>query len=261
MTPTDDYAFVGEPPMLRPRVNEVHIDCTFTWDIPLANHLFWAWAQYYPKVKIGGVAICPDESRFIPGMYVRSGITFTSRGCNNHCPWCLVPEREGRLRELPIVPGKVIQDNNLLQCSRSHLDKVFEMLRKQHGIVFSGGLDARLFTHYVVDELRSCRIKEIFVACDTKQGISAVAHVAKWLDLPRQKLRCYVLIGFDQSESLTDAEERLKEIYKVGYLPFVQLYQPPDRYIKYPKEWRDLARTWSRPAAMKALMSGPVNLN
>lgn len=28
------------------------------------------------------------------------------------------------------------------------------------------------------------------------------------------------------------------------------IYQPPDRSIDYPEEWRGLNRTWSRPAAM-----------
>jgi hypothetical protein len=34
LTPTDEYAFVGEPPMLRPEADEVHVSCTFTWDKP-----------------------------------------------------------------------------------------------------------------------------------------------------------------------------------------------------------------------------------
>ena len=32
--------------------------------------------------------------------------------CNNNCPWCIVPKIEGKLKELPIVPGNIIQDNN-----------------------------------------------------------------------------------------------------------------------------------------------------
>jgi len=253
LTPLDDYAFVGDPPMIRPEAKEVHVSCCFTWDVPEAQRLAQAWGQYY-RVKIGGPALDSQVNGFTPNLYVKQGVTFTSRGCDNHCPWCLVPEREGKLRELRITEGHIIQDNNLLQCSRSHLDKVFQMLRKQHAIEFTGGLDARYFHHWLVDELRSCRVNQIFLACDTRQRLGDMAMAVRELDLPRNKVRCYVLLAFDPDETIADAEERLVEVYKVGALPFAQLYQPPDRYIHYPKEWRILARTWSRPAAIKAVM-------
>lgn len=80
------------------------------------------------------------------------------------------------------------------------------------------------------------------------------AQVVKRLGLPRDKVRCYVLIAFDPRETVDDAREHLTEVYRVGCLPFAQLYQPPDRYIQYSREWRALARTWARPAAMKAFM-------
>ena len=255
MTPRDDWIFVGDPPskMIRPDAIEVHVSCTFTWDIPEARRLAQAWGQYY-DVKLGGPAFSSPSNGFTPGLYIKKGVTFTSRGCNNHCPWCLVPKREGKLKELPIVAGNIIQDNNLLQCNRDHLDRVFAMLRKEHAIELSGGLDTRILNDRVVDDIRSCRIKQAFIACDTPEAIRDVVHAVRLLGLPQDKLRCYVLIAFDPQETISDAEERLKEVYRLGCLPFAQLYQPPDKYIEYTRTWRTLARTWSRPAAMKAVM-------
>ena len=253
MTPRDDYAFVGDPPMLRPDGEEVHVSCAFTWDIPEAERLAKAWGQYYP-VKIGGPAYGSPVNGFVPEQYVRKGVTFTSRGCDNQCPWCLVPKTEGKLRELPIVEGHIVQDNNLLACSRGHIERVFEMLRTQHGVVFAGGLDVRLMPDWVIDGIRSLRLDQLFVACDTLPSICHVQATIKRLRLPRDKVRCYVLIAFDPAETVDDARERLMEVYRAECLPFAQLYQPPDRYIKYPHEWRALVRTWSRPAAMKAVM-------
>lgn len=113
-TPIDDMAFIGAPPLDRPEADEVHISCAFTWDQPKAEDLKMAWSQYYPVVKVGGPAYDDPCDGFTPGQYLKPGITITSRGCNNHCPWCLVPEREGKIRELAICPGNKIQDNNLL---------------------------------------------------------------------------------------------------------------------------------------------------
>lgn len=256
MTPIDDYAFVGDPPLLQfhpiPLAQEVHVSCSFTWDISEAQRLVLAWRQYYQVVKFGGL-FCPDDE-FVPGLYIKRGVTFTSRGCDNQCPWCLVPHREGRLREIEIMSGNIVQDNNLLQCNREHIAKVFDMLRSQHSIQLAGGIDSRLLTDDISDSIRSLRIKQIFLAADTKASLKPLEKVLKRLQLPRQKVRCYALLAYD-GESMSYGIERLVKIWELGAMPFAQLYQPPDKYIQYSKAWRDLARTWSRPAAMKAFMA------
>lgn len=108
-TPTDELAFVGPPPFkeLIPKHDEVHVSCIFTWDMDEAEDLAYQWEGATNKpVKLGGPAYHSPCEDFVPGLYVRKGIIFTSRGCNNNCPWCGVREMEGKLRELPISPGK-----------------------------------------------------------------------------------------------------------------------------------------------------------
>lgn len=257
LTPDDPYVYVGDPPLWRPKGDEVHVSVTFTWDIEEGQRLRDAWAQYYPVVKLGGPALNGEPpDGFTPGMYVKHGVTFTSRGCNNHCPWCLVPEHEGKLRTIPIQPGHIIQDNNFLQCPPSHRQAVYRMLSSQRKAAeFSGGLDTRLITDEVADELRGLRIHQVFLAADTEAAIKPLVKAIKKLSfLPRQKLRCYVMVAYN-GETLAQAEARLRRVWKLGAMPFAQLFQPPDEYIDYSYEWKTLARTWSRPAAMKALMA------
>ena len=253
MTPTDDMVFIGDPPLLRPVADKVHVSCTFTWDKPEAERLAKAWGQYY-DVKLSGPAYDASCDGFTPGLYVRQGVVFTSRGCNFQCPWCLVWRREGKLKELPIVPGNIVQDNNLLQCSFQHLEKVFAMLKSQRQIQFSGGLDSRLLTETIADEIRGLRIAQVFLACDTKEALRPLRQAIHHLNLPREKVRCYVLLKFNMNETIPDATERMIDVWESGAMPFAQLYQPPDRWIEYSHEWRQFARTWSRPAAMKAFM-------
>lgn len=255
MTPNDPYAFVGNPPLWRPEANAVYISVTFTWDVEEGKRLQQAWAQYYPMVLIGGPAMGDRPDSFVPGFYVKYGITITSRGCNNNCPWCLVPQTEGKLRIIPIKPGYIIQDNNFLQCPANHRLAVYQMLSSQRRATeFPGGLDVRLVTDGIADELRGLRISQVFLAADTEGALKPLAKAIKRLSfLPRKKLRCYVLIAYG-SETLTQAEARLRKVWELGAMPFAQLYQPPDEYIDYSHEWKSLARTWSRPAAMRALM-------
>jgi hypothetical protein len=256
MTPRDNYAFVGEPPMFRPETDEVHVSCTFTWDLPEARRLVEAWRQYYPVVRIGGPAVEPCCASFIPGKYIRPGITFTSRGCNNNCPWCFVPEREGKIKLISeFQAGTSIQDNNFAQTGRWHIGRVFEMLRYQgKAVTFSGGIDARLVDDYFVDELRTITIDEIFLAADTKAAIPTLAKAIKRIGLPRQKVRAYALLKFNPDETFEQAEERMRLIWEAGAMPSAQLFQPKDKFIEYPREWKNFERNWQRPAIMKTVL-------
>ena len=256
MTPRDDMIFIGDPPLFRPDADEVHISVTFTWDIEEGYRLRDAWCNYYSDVRIGGPAISGSNGVFIPGQYLRHGVTITSRGCDRKCPWCLVPEQEGNIKLLDVKPGYIVQDNNLLATPREHQEKVYAMLRKQKkAAVLSGGLDARLVDDWVTDQFCNMRIKSIFLAADTKGSLNSLARaVDKLAFLGREKLRCYVMIGYN-GETQEEATERLQAVWDIGCLPFAQLYQPPDEFINYPYEWKSLARTWSRPAAMRSLQN------
>ncbi len=97
-------------------------------------------------------------------------------------------------------------------------------------------------------------IERIFFIFDTKEGIRPLRQAVKLLALPRAKVRCFVLLKFNSNEMISEATERMIEVWNAGAMPFAQLYQPADRWINYPVEWRGFARTWSRPAAMKAVM-------
>jgi len=250
MTPTDQDAYVGMPTMLAKGYDEVHVSCTFTWDKEYAEYLAKAWAQYY-TVKLGGPAYDDPGAEFVSGIYLRRGVTITSRGCPNHCSFCFAPKREGNIRELPIQAGNIVQDNNLLACSKQHRDKVFEMLRGQRNIEFTGGLYSALITDNIADQLRGLRVKALWLACDhpnaEKPLIKAVNILSKYFS--QNYLRCYVLIGYG-NDTLQDAECRLRRVYEIGCLPFAMLYQPKE----YPIEWHRLQRTWCRPAAYKTLI-------
>jgi len=249
-TPRDDLAFVGPPPLYLPPKQPVRISATFSWDIPTARHLAEMWAAYYPDVQLGGPAMGDPGKEFVPGRFVKEGVVFTSRGCIRRCPWCLVPEREGPIRELPVRDGWIVADNNLLACSRGHIEAVFEMLgRQRRGAVFSGGLDIRLLAHWHIELLKQIPLKEIWVAYDAPMMLPYLERARDLLaDFPVSKRRCYVLIGFD-GDSLAEAERRLEGAYEMGFLPFAMLYQPPaEKRLRYTNDWRKLQRKWCRPA-------------
>jgi len=255
MTPIDADAYVGLPDLFTPQYDEVHISVTFTWDLKKVKELEYAWSKY-GCVVVGGVALDDCGGIFCPGKYVKHGVTITSRGCPNKCGFCFVPKREGRLRILPIVEGNIIQDNNLTACPRNHIDNVFDMLAKQSRIVFQGGVESARVDDYFVGKLRSIRLKEVWMAYDhdnaDKPLERAVGKLSKYFK--RDKLRCYVLIGY-KDDTIEKADVRLRKAWEIGVLPFAMLYRD-EQNTPHSKEWRKFQREWARPAIMRSKMKG-----
>ena len=105
-TPDDELVRLGEPDILdlmSDEYDEVHISVTFTYDKRRAEYLAKQWEMSGRPVKVGGPAYDDRMGDFTPGLYIRKGYTFTSRGCPNNCWFCSVAKcAHGVIRELPI---------------------------------------------------------------------------------------------------------------------------------------------------------------
>jgi len=257
-TPTDDMAFVGEPPLILPPELPVRVSCLFTWDREESLRLGRSWSRFFSDVQVGGPAFGDPGGEFTPGLFVKEGKVYTSRGCPKSCSFCLVPGREGRIRELRIKNGWDVSDNNLLACSRIHVEMVFDMLRRQAPIHFTGGLDKDLLKPWHIDLLKTIRIKRAYFACDSEFGFPALERAAGLMaDFSREKKYCYVLVG-DNGDTPEAAESRLIRVFNLGFMPFSMLFRGPEagKRMHVHPAWRALIRKWCNPARYKAFMKG-----
>lgn len=256
-SPVDDLAFFGPPPFkqLLPEIHEVHVSIAFTWDIAKAEKLARQWESVAP-VKIGGPATGMQGEEFVSGRYLKPGYTITSRGCPNHCWFCEVPKREGNIRELPIVDGWNILDDNLLACSDLHIGKVFKMLQEHRGKVqFTGGLEAAKLKEWHIGWFLLLKVKQMFFAYDTPADwdplVSAVDKL-KEAGFNRQSIRAYVLIGFG-GDTFDAAEKRLRSVVKLGAFPMAMLLR--DKSGRRDSSWLGFQKQWARPAFIARAMA------
>lgn len=260
-TPCDEHAYVGEPHLLVGDYDEVHVSVTWTYDIPEAERLARLWQPIAP-VSIGGPALGDAGGDFVPGMYVKPGYVITSRGCPNRCWFCSVWKREGNVvRELPVVDGWNVLDDNLLASSREHIDAVFSMLSRQpQQAEFTGGLEAAKIDDWVAGRLASLRLKQLFCAYDTPDDYDPLVAAGRILSahgIGGHKKRCYVLVGWPK-DTMLGAERRMLQTIEAGFMPMAMLWRGKDGSVD--RDWRQFQREWARPhivgAKMRAIQGG-----
>lgn len=261
-TPNDELAYVGPPDMFA-EADEVHVSVTFTYDKLVAEQLAERW-QHVAPVKIGGVAYGDSSLEFIPGRYVKTGYTITSRGCPRRCWFCDVWKKWPTANTLPISDGWNVLDDNLLACPEPHVRAVFAMLARQNRRVeFTGGLEALALQDYQVELLASLRPRpNCFFAYDPGDAFETLEHAARRLlaagfTRESHRLRCYVLIGYPR-DTFDAANERLTAIAAIGFTPMAMLWRPTtpsqERYAPDP-QWRAFQRRWARPAIIHATVA------
>jgi hypothetical protein len=245
-TPNDTLCFFSSPrAFFNPKVDEVHISVTFTWDLKRAELLEKQWSKVAP-VKIGGPATGMKGEQFEPGIYLKPGYVITSRGCPNKCWFCSVWKREGTIRELEIKEGNNILDDNLLACSESHIRKVFAMLKTQKDVVFTGGLEAARLEEYQIDLIYDLNPLRMFFAYDTPDDYEPLQIISTKLKhfCSGHRLCAYVLIGYPK-DTFEKAEYRLQQTKKLGIIPFAMLYKNERKSVDI--KWKQFQRTWVRP--------------
>lgn len=106
---------------------------------------------------------------------------FLTRGCPNHCKWCVVPRKEGKVRaymdiEEIAIEGRtniVLMDNNILALPDYAHEQFDKIIRNGYRVDFNQALDARLVTDEFAKQLAQIRWmgSRIRFGCDTTAQI------------------------------------------------------------------------------------------
>lgn len=251
MSPRDELAFFGSPTIdaMAMDIERVHISVAFTWDLEKAEELYESWHLLGVPVEVGGPAFDDRMGDFTPGMYLKKGMTITSRGCSKDCWFCSVPRcANGVIRELPIQDGWNILDDNILGTSENHFRGVIEMLRRQpERAVFSGGLEPGMLQPWQAELLRSINPRTMYTAYDTKDDYEALRRMAQimWnagFSRNGHQVKCYALCGYE-GDTFEAAQKRMEQIMELDFLPFAMLFRNESGEVG--SEWRRFQREWA----------------
>ena len=146
-------------------------------------------------------------------------IGYLTRGCPNHCRWCVVPSKEGSIRPYRTwqeivrtdTDKLVLMDNNILACDYG-IEQLESLIESGYRIDLNQGMDARLVDGriaYILSRLKWIRF--IRFSCDQKSQIEPIQHTIELLDEHRVKpyrIFIYLLVTAD----LADAAERVEAL-------------------------------------------------
>ena len=160
-------------------------------------------------------------------------IGYITRGCPNHCRWCIVPKKEGQIRPYrnwqDIVRSDtdklVLMDNNILACSYG-IEQLERMIGSGYRIDLNQGMDARLVDNYIAGILARLKwIRFIRFSCDQKSQIEPIRRTIELLGkhgIRPYRIFVYLLVTAD----IEDATERVEALK--GYKA-INLYAQAER--------------------------------
>ena len=188
-------------PLFADKAEKVYVSCIFDWNRDKCNE----WHGAY----IGGSGYSLDITlpAEIEAMKPKINYGFTTRGCIRNCYFCIVPKKEGGIKAVgdiyDIWDGKskelVVMDNNILAMPE-HFKLICSQIRKEKlKVDFNQGLDHRLLTDELCQELLTIRHKrEIRFAYDDlayKKSVLKAIDMLRKAGLKDWQSRWYVYVG------------------------------------------------------------------
>ena len=175
----------------------------------------------------------PDYSIYPQYEYA---IGFLSRGCIRACPWCVVPRKEGKIRQYSDIEtvscgrrNVVLMDNNFLANDRTFIREQLEKSRRLNlRIDFNQALDARLVDEENARWLAAAPwMNHIRFSCDTMSTVEPVKAAMRTMRAAGYSKEFFIYILTKEVET---AVERIRELLAADkkVTPFAMPYRNLD---------------------------------
>lgn len=263
----DSVRLVRGPLDVDETIKRWYASVVFSWNRRLALAL----ASMY-GVTIGGSGVdlratLPPEVEAMRPDYslydIDYGLGYLMRGCIWTCKFCVVPEKEGKPREVATIddlinhesgrkrPFIVLLDNEFFWREKWAIAKLQEFTERGIDFCPSQGLDVRVLTVPLVEALAASPFwnvkrsrRQITFAFDDlkiekqyRRGVEMLlAKMAAW------HLQSFVLVGFNST--IEQDLRRIAIIREYGIDPFVMVYRdydtgqcPRDRQLRNLARW------------------------
>jgi hypothetical protein len=160
----------------------------------------------------------------------KSAYGFLTRGCPNKCSWCVVPQKEGKIKPESdiedILQGResaILMDNNVL-ASEWGIKQIEKIVKLGIKVDFNQGLDARLIDRPMAELLSKVRwLIYLRMACDTSAMMNPVKKATELLREYGCKPKEYFV--YTLVRDLRESYDRVIFCKKLGLKVFIQPFR------------------------------------
>lgn len=178
----------------------------------------------------------------------RQSIGFTQRGCRLRCKFCVVPEKEGSIREEQTIwniwrgdpyPRELLLLDNDFFGQENWRERIAEIRHGGFKVSFNQGINARFLTDEAAEAIASIdyrddsmKVRRIYTAWDNLKDeqrlFDGLNRLVKYGVKP-DHIMVYMLIGYWPGETQADRDHRRKKLRDFGCRPY------PMPYVRTPE--------------------------
>ena len=232
----------------------IYVSCIFTKNAGQAKGISISYPN--SKVILGGTGINikltlpqeaqkikPDYSLYPDSKYTieskfygKYSLGFTTRGCIRKCPFCFVPEKEGKLHRWQHISEFHDPNNKIVICLDNNITADKEWFFENTDFILENklkfnaiqGMDIRLLTEEIAERISKLKwAGQIHFAWDNMKDersvINGINILKQYGINVRSKVQFYVLVGFN-----TTIEEdiyRCNKLKELNTNPYVMPYK------------------------------------
>lgn len=195
--------------------------------------------------------IYPDYSLY-PELTKNTAYGFLTRGCSNGCPFCIVPEHEGKVSRKVADLNEwwngqkniKLLDANMLAC-KDRIELLKQLINSNASIDYTQGLDARFINDEIAQLICQTKISMVHFAFDLMKNeeriVKGLKVFKKHFNKDDRHAKVYILTNFNTT--FQEDLYRIRKVIELGYAPDVRIYQKQSA----PQFLRDVAGWANNP--------------
>lgn len=182
----------------------------------------------------------------------KSSIGFLQRGCRLRCSFCVVPEKEGRMREEQTVLDLYRGDGHARELhlldndffgNPSWRERIAEIREGRFKVSFTQGINARFLNEETAKAIASVdyrctrmRERRIYTAWDNakdKPRLMRGLELLRDAGVKPDHIMVYMLVGYWAGETHESRDERRAEIRRFGARPYPMPFTRTRELVNY----------------------------
>jgi len=189
-------------------------------------------------------------------------IGFTQRGCRLKCEFCVVPQKEGKVKPTATIaeiwrgephPRNLVLLDNDFFGQPEWKARIQEIRDGQFNVSFNQGINARCLTDEAAEAIASVSYSDddfttrrIYTAWDNRNDedrlFAGLRRLVKYGVKPAH-IMVYMLIGYWPGETHQDREYRRRRLREFGCIPFPMAYRKTTELLQF-QRW--VIRAWDK---------------